>query len=142
MPELLNEHFDVEPYYERTRKVVNKKTGEVHEIIEEVATDFPTIASFAHKIGVSRKTIYEWAKKYPEFGESVRRAKDSQEMFITINGLKGLVNSTFAIFTAKNVLKWRDKQPDEAPDVQVNNNVNAIDDIKLKKLIKIARGDK
>ena len=137
--EELEEYFDIEPYEERLEKVITKDG--VYEIPKDVANDFRTLSGFAKKIGVTRKTLYEWEKNYPEFGKAMDMARDSQERFIVVNGLKSLINSTFAIFTAKNVLGWRDKQPDEVDQVNVNNNVN-VDDEKLKKLIKIARGEK
>lgn len=135
----LKDYFSAEPYYEAIIKKVTKDG--VVQLNVEKAFDFPTLSGFAKKIGINRKTIIDWSKKYPEFGEAYEFAKDMQERFIVVNGLKGLINPTFAIFTAKNVLGWRDKHPDEVDQVNVNNNVN-VDDEKLKKLIKIARGEK
>jgi hypothetical protein len=94
MPEKLIEFFSKDPY------VKNKDRFE--------ATDFPSIASFSCLIGVDRTTVYAWAKAHPDFKESMNRCKDFQERYLTINGLKGTINATWAIFTAKNVLGWRD----------------------------------
>lgn len=105
--EELLEYFDQEPYVE-VEKTVPTKKGPVQINVDE-ATDFPTLAGFAIKIGVHRDTLHEWSKKYPEFSDAYKRAKDFQENYIATNGMKGLVNPAFAIFTAKNVLGWRDK---------------------------------
>lgn len=112
----LLDYFDVEPYYERITKIVTKK-GDVIEVPKDEANDFPTLAGFAVLIGVHRDTLHEWSTAenedgellYPDFSDAYKRAKDFQEAYIAINGLKGHVNPTFAIFIAKNVLGWTDK---------------------------------
>lgn len=116
----LIEYFSVKPY-----KKLKKKPAE--------SNDFPTLAGFAIKLGVHRTTLKEWADetnedgslKHPEFSFAYSRAKDFQENWLIINGLKGLVNANFGIFTAKNVLGWRDRQPGEEDKVNVVvNNLN------------------
>lgn len=84
-----------------------------------VAADFPSLAGFAIKIGVHRDTLHEWTSAHPEFAEAVKLAKDYQENWLIQNGLKGLVEQPFAIFTAKNVMKWRDKQPGEEDKINI-----------------------
>lgn len=108
----LIEFFDKPPYEEKT-KTIATKSGPV-EINYEAPTDFPTISSFAISIGVSRDTLYEWTKKHQEFSDTFKRAKDFQERYLTINGLKGLIQGNFGIFTAKNVIDWRDKSEIES----------------------------
>ena len=95
-------------------------------------SDFPSLAGFAIKIGVHRDTLHEWANKFnddgslahPEFSDAYKRAKDFQENFILVNGSRGLLPTNFAIFTAINVLGFRNKAAGEA-DVVVNNNTFA-----------------
>tara|TARA_B100000315_G_scaffold260662_1_gene323805 strand:- start:2297 stop:2674 length:378 start_codon:yes stop_codon:yes gene_type:complete len=73
---------------------------------------------FAWLIGVDRDTLKEWANKrdedgdlvYPEFSAAYKRVTDAQERILITNGLKGGYQANFAIFTAKNVLGWRDRQ--------------------------------
>lgn len=111
LTQALIQYFSAKPYKKATR---SKPTE---------ANDFPTLAGFAHSIGVHRETLLEWAKpesNHPEFSDAYRAAKDYQEHFLIVNGLKGLVSSNFAIFTAKNVLGWRDKQPDEKDNLNIN----------------------
>lgn len=117
---LLLQYFDVRPYFEN-------KTGKL------VTADFPSIAGFAISIGVHRDTLHEWATKYPEFSDAYKRAKDFQENYLVINGNKGLINSTFAIFTAKNVLNWRDNsnvtiktEVEKMTDEQLENEINML----------------
>jgi hypothetical protein len=122
-PEYVQEfldYFDVEPYREVMKKI-HTKQGDVIEIPENESNDFPSLSGFAVKIGVHRDTLLEWSKVHPEFGAVYSRAKDFQENFILVNGNKSLIHPQFGMFTAKNVLGYRDKQPDEV-DVIVNNN--------------------
>lgn len=114
-PQKLLEYFDVEPYISITKKIITKN-GDVLEVEEERANDMPTLAGFAVKLGFDRSTIWRWSKEYPEFCNAYKRAIDFQENFLVINGLKGLITPAFAIFAAKNILKWRDRQPDEDPE--------------------------
>jgi hypothetical protein len=137
--DLLN-YFSAPPYISVTKTKVLKDGGVVQEEVD-VPTDFPTISGFAVSIGTSRRSIYEWEKAHFEFKEALNIDRSYQEVHLVTNGLRGLFSTAFAIFTAKNVLKWRDKHPDETDQVNVNNNL-AIDDEKLKQLIKVARKER
>jgi hypothetical protein len=114
------------PLYKEVSKKITTKKGDVIEITEEKASDFPTLAGFALSIGHHRETLLEWAKIYPNFSDAYKKAKDQQENFLVINGLKGLVEQPMVIFTAKNVLNWRDKK-----DVELTGQLNAIPDEEL-----------
>lgn len=103
--QMLLDYFNVKPYSENT-------LGKLE------ASDFPTLAGFATVIGVHRETLLNWTKVHPEFFDAYKRAKDFQESFLVVNGLKGLINPAFAIFTAKNVLNWRDKR-----EIEVEGNL-------------------
>lgn len=111
--ELILEYFSVRPY---------ETVG-----INEKAADFPSFAGFAAKIGVHRDTLHEWKDIHPEFSDAYMRAKEHQENFVLVNGMKGLVNTNFAMFATKNLLGYRDKQPGET-DVVVNNYQSAPED--------------
>jgi len=69
----------------------------------------PTLVRFAMKIGVHRDTLHKWSKKHPEFFDAMSEAKKIQEEHLMNASLLGLYNSSFAIFTAKNVCGWTDK---------------------------------
>lgn len=82
---------------------------------------FPTLAGFAASLGVSRDTLHDWATaknvsgdlRNPKFSDAYKRAKEMQEKNLVEGALTGAYNPTFAIFTAKNVLGWRDKVEQE-----------------------------
>jgi hypothetical protein len=69
----------------------------------------PTLAGFACEIDVCRDTIHEWTRNYPEFSDAIKRAKEHQERILVENGLRGGYAPSFAIFTAKNIVGWKDK---------------------------------
>jgi hypothetical protein len=67
---------------------------------------------------VTKQTLHDWATakdlatgelKHPEFSDAYKKAKDLQEANLIEGTIGNAYNSTFAIFTAKNVLGWRDK---------------------------------
>lgn len=69
---------------------------------------FPTLAGFAVEIGVCRDTLHEWASAHPAFSDAYKRTKDFQEVALVDGAMSGKFNPAFSIFTAKNVLGWRD----------------------------------
>ena len=108
----LIEYFNTPP----TREVVvkDKNGNETTQVLPGV---FPTLARFAANIGVCRDTLHDWATaknpdgthRQPKFSDAYKRAKALQEANLVEGTMAGAYNSTFAIFTAKNVLGWRDK---------------------------------
>lgn len=109
---MLMEYFDVPAGYDA--EVENSK-GVLQSVRH--AADFPTFAGFANSIDVHRETLLNWADTdengeplNPEFFDAYKKAKDHQERILIQNGLKGGYHPAFAIFTAKNVIGWRDKQ--------------------------------
>jgi len=106
--EELIKYFNIEPHFE-TPVVTTYKDGTTKEEVKLVPSDLPTLASFASLIGVHRDTINQWAKDNKEFSDAIKEAKEHQERILVTNGLMGLYQGAFAIFTAKNVIGWRDK---------------------------------
>lgn len=126
--EKIIEHFDQEPF----STTMDETSGK----LIRSAILLPTLTNFAKKIGVARCTIYEWAERHPEFSDAVKRAQELQEEILMQNGLFGGYEKTFAIFTAKNVLGWRDKQ-----DVEHSGGMNIgsmPDDQLAKEIAKLA----
>lgn len=112
----LIDYFNIEAY---TEKVELNKDG--NPVIIKVANKFPTLARFATMIGVTRETLHDWATskndqgelKYADFSYAYKRAKDYQESILVEGTMNGVFNAPFSIFTAKNVLGWRDKTEQE-----------------------------
>lgn len=94
-----------------------------------VANSLPTLAGFCCEIGVHRETLLNWADVHEEFFDAYKKAKDYQEHILIENGLMGGYDKSFAIFTAKNLIDWKDKQEhehsgkiDTAPQFVINVN--------------------
>jgi hypothetical protein len=85
----------------------------VAKIRKEKAREFPTLIDFAHKIGVTTQTIWEWTTKHPEFSYSVQRAKELQENFLVKNGLDGYYQPQIFALVATNFTSMKDKSSRE-----------------------------
>ena len=60
--------------------------------------DLPTFELFAAKIGVTTKTLKNWADKYPRFSDAYERAKCIQLGIAKNNGITKQYDSNFAKF--------------------------------------------
>ena len=101
--------FDIEPYRE-VEVTIKSKNGNVITKDELRANPLPFLSRFAESIGVTHKCLLGWVHRYPEFSTAYARAKQLQKAMLVENGLQGLYNSHFAIFTAKNITDMRDVQ--------------------------------
>lgn len=111
MPEYaeeLIEYFALKPC---EFEIVQNSKGDMQRLA--IPSSLPTLAGFACKIGVHRETLLNWTTKYPEFFDAYKMAKEHQEHILIENGLMGGYDKTFAIFTAKNLINWRDKTETE-----------------------------
>lgn len=109
MCDRIEEYFAKEPTTMVMVQVLNKKTGGLTRIPQEVAVELPTLAGFAASIGVHRDTLNEWERAHPEFSDAVKRAKCHQERILVANGLSGRYQGALSIFALKNLHDWKDK---------------------------------
>lgn len=100
--------FEIEPTTTQTMTITTKK-GDVIEKEEEVANNIPFFSKWCKEVGINPDTMNEWVKIHPEFSDAYKKAKVLQTEFIMVNGLRNNYNPAFAIFTLKNVSKWRDE---------------------------------
>ena len=105
----MDEFFNIEPHFE-TPCITTHKDGSTKEEVKLIPSDLPLFCAFAIKIGTSTSSMFRWGKKHKKFREALKRAKACQKKILITNGLQGLYSTAFAIFTAKNVIGWRDKQ--------------------------------
>lgn len=107
----LVDFFSIEPTREIEIEHFGKDGNFAYTEYKEKANALPTFHKFCDSIGIkSTDTLLDWVKKYPEFKEAHKTAKELQKHFLIANGLAGLYNPTFAIFTAKNITDMRDQQ--------------------------------
>lgn len=95
--------FDISAF---TVTEVIKKDGSVSLI--ETAAELPTFAAFARSLGVTQEVLTQWEKEYPDFAQSAKKARDLQGNILIQNSLRGNYSASFAVFTAKNLLGWKD----------------------------------
>ena len=100
----LLEYFNVAAGFET--KEENSK-GEIQAVWH--SNSLPTLAGFACILDVCRDTLQEWRRIHKDFSDAIKRAKEHQERILVENGLRGGYIPSFAIFTAKNVMGWKDK---------------------------------
>ena len=92
---------------------VMKKDGSV--TLVETASELPTFAAFARSLGVTQRRLLEWEEQYPAFASAAQKARDLQGDILIQNSLRGNYASSFAVFTAKNILGWSDGKEDAKP---------------------------
>lgn len=105
----LLEFFDVPPF---TVTEVMKRDGSVSLV--ETAAELPTFAAFAKQLGTTCGELEAWEKKHPAFRQAVQKARDLQGNILIQNSLRGNYSSSFAVFTAKNILGWKDGKEEPA----------------------------
>lgn len=95
--------FDVAPF--RITEVM-KRDGSV--ALVETAAELPTFAAFAKQLGTTCAVLAEWEQKHAAFRDAANKARDLQSNILIQNSLRGNYSASFAVFTAKNLLGWKD----------------------------------
>lgn len=108
-------------------------------LIEHMSKGF-SYETFAAVVNVNRDTIYQWEKDYPNFSDAKKTAFDQCQMFWEKLGIDNILNVSESesfgegqssskstslnasawIFNMKNRFKWKDRQADEADQVNIN----------------------
>ncbi len=102
-------------------------------LLQGWARDGLTDEQIAHNIGINKKTLYEWKKKYSNFGNALKKGKEIIDYAVENALLKKALDGdvTAMIFWLKNRRpdKWRDK-PQEAKDIEsIENSIHTLADI-------------
>ena len=101
--------FDVPPF--RITEVM-KKDGSVSLV--ETAAELPTFAAFAKRLGTTCEVLKTWENRHAAFREAAQKARDLQGNILIQNSLRGNYSASFAMFTAKNLLGWKDGKEEAA----------------------------
>ena len=66
-------------------------------------TSLPSIEGLANYLDITRETIYQWDKKYPEFSDTIKKILSKQKQQLMDDGMYGgkEVNAAMAIFLLK-----------------------------------------
>lgn len=111
---------EFEPWYE-SPVITTYKDGRTEERMERIANPPPSILDLhrflkAKSLDVSRWSLYDWAEeKNPRYiAEFAQIVKSGIERLypeiLQENAIMGKYAQAFAIFAAKNRMKWADKQ--------------------------------
>jgi hypothetical protein len=79
-------------------------------VLKETFTRLPTFTGFAISVGVTQRTIYNWAAKYPEFQDAMDYCNAVQDDMLQQFALNGVWNPSMASFVLKAKHAWVDKQ--------------------------------
>lgn len=72
-------------------------TEKGYEIYDQkIKVKLPTIEGFALFLGVSKRVLYDWEKKYPDFLHALDKIRTEQQQRLINMGLSGDYNSTIA----------------------------------------------
>ena len=107
IPQKLIEFFNI-PIFRTEQVEVAGRSG-VQLINEIVANELPTIERFCSDIMISKSTLHQWIKKYPDLSHAYNIAKQCQKNHLIQNGLNGRYNSAFCKFLAINCTDLVDK---------------------------------
>jgi hypothetical protein len=85
---------------------------------EKTKVKLPTIEGFAAYIGITRKTLYNWAKENGKFADALEKIKNEQLARLINRGLEGTYNNTITklILSHNHGMKERiDNTTDDEP---------------------------
>lgn len=85
-PELL---VKAREYLDSCLDIEEDKENRIHKKV-----NIPSKAGLALAMGVARETLYDWARKYPEFSDIMEEMGAKQEIALINNGLSGNYNQT------------------------------------------------
>jgi len=80
----------------------------------------------AGKLGISRDTLYEWCRKYPEFSDTIKAGEMMSYAYWEDLGMRGMMGKvkgfrpSLWIFTMKARFGWRDNAPIKTSDDEMD----------------------
>ena len=63
---------------------------------KNIRVNLPKVEGLARYLSVSKDTLYEWAKRYPDFSDALREVKNEQYCRLIDEGLAGRYNPAIA----------------------------------------------
>lgn len=109
---------------EYTDDVVNKVNE--YSLICEQEKKLPTRAGLSLYIGINKKTLWEWEKRYEQLSNALAKFDNLQEDEVLQKGLKGEYNSNIAKLILSNH-GYSDKQQTENLNTNLNTEITPDD---------------
>lgn len=107
------------------------------ETIVKKEIKLPTIQGLSLLLDVNADTLYEWAKHYPEFSDTLGKLKKKQAEMLIQNGLSGDYNQTIAKLILSANHGMNEKTESES---KVTMEVNDLRELPDDELANIAKG--
>jgi len=118
------EYFDIEPYCEIENKVVTRDDD--GNIISEKIVGYetrpnrlPLFSRFGFKVGLTSDDINKLKRENKRFEQAYKLCVQMQEYILVTNMLLGLYGSNTSIFTAKNLIGWKNES-----NVDLSGNID------------------
>jgi len=109
MAKKVNLFLDKVKIYREVKDIYTYRDGTTKSTVRFVGADMIFVHKIAREVLKCGKTqLYELAENCQELANSLKRVKEVQTELLVTNALLGSYNATFAIFSAKNMLGWRD----------------------------------
>jgi hypothetical protein len=111
-----------------SKKIIEKVFQGAKIPIEiDVPNSVPTVAGLALELGISRETVYDWARKIPSFSDTLQKIKLKQEAFLVHHGLLGGYDGNYAKFLAINMTDYKDKVESTVEQKTIQINIDESD---------------
>ena len=92
------------------REIKNESQTNTSYDISYTISTLPTKKKLARYLGISRTTLYEWERKYPEFLDIVEELSYIYEEILITNGLSGRFNSKITALLLSSKFGYADKR--------------------------------
>lgn len=118
-----------------TKRIQNEKTGvfetkfdiSVGKTVTELSEQGYSLEAIAGQLGVSRRTLYNWVKKYPEFAELCEIASDKRLFAWETKMIKAesgpSVQAASLALRGSGLGQWQDKKQIDV-SVETNHKIN------------------
>lgn len=90
----------------------------------KIEVNLPSIPGLAVFLGISKETVYDWARKFEEFSELLGKMLARQEARLLNNGLGGKYNSNLAKFILSARHDYREKTDVTTDDKAISINID------------------
>lgn len=88
---------------------------------ERVKVQLPSIEDFAEFLGVSRKSLYNWEKQYPDFAEALEKIRTKQHNLVVNGSLSGYYNPVISKLILTTNHGYRDRVDATSKDQPLNS---------------------
>ena len=107
-----------------TERFLRKIAKELFEWLREEDNFY--LKGFTFDKPYSFYQLSEWARRSKYFSQALKKAHEIQEYKLVQNATENKFNSTFVIFTLKNIAGWRDQRKEEHKEVDVAEHLKAV----------------